>query len=134
MSYKYFFTVVLFLFLCLLFVKYQANGDEKDISLSSVIDLVESTYIIRQLIKENTLESVLEEHDPEQLALLLDNISPASMAFESEVLTTTIPLVAVCYCNNDDAGHALLVQQLENLALKYADEVKFVIVDAIRLF
>jgi hypothetical protein len=65
MSYKYFFTVVLFLFLCFLFVKYQANGDEKDISLSSVIDLVESTHIIRQLIKENTLESVLEEHDPE---------------------------------------------------------------------
>ena len=135
MYYKYFFSGILFIFFCLVLVKYHAlQSNQHEVSSSFVINLVESTHIIRTLISQNALGKVLEEHDPEQLSLLLDNVSPAAMAFESEVLSTTVPLVVVCYCSDEDLKNELFVSRLENLALTYDNKVKFVIVDVNQLF
>ena len=101
--------------------------------LSPLINLVDSTHIIRTLIAQNKIGDLLEDHDSEQLALLLDNKSPAQMAFEAEVLSSTIPLVAVYYFQESKESKEF-IKQLEDLAIKYDNQIKFVLVDAERLF
>src|ERR1700722_3571804 len=51
-----------------------------------VYDLNESTEVIMHLIKENELQKIMEDHDPEQLKTLLKNFSPSEMAVEAEAL------------------------------------------------
>ncbi len=106
---------------------------EAESNLSPLINLVDSTHIIRTLITQNKVGDLLEDHDSEQLALLLDNKSPVQMAFESEVLSSTIPLVAVYYFQKSQANDEF-IKYLENLAIKYDDQIKFVLVDVERLF
>ncbi len=55
------------------------------------------------------------------------------MAFESEVLSSTIPLVVVYYFQKSQANDEF-IKYLENLAIKYDDQIKFVLVDVERLF
>ena len=55
------------------------------------------------------------------------------MAFEAEVLTTTMPLVFVYYYE-ETAQEQAFIQQLEALAIEYDGRVKFVVVDADALF
>ena len=96
-------------------------------------NLVESTRIIRSLITQNKLGERLEDHSPEQLSVLLDNVSPAKLAIEVEVLSTTIPLVAVYYFDASQEKESF-IKQLEELAIKYEDHIKCVVVDAQQLF
>lgn len=98
-----------------------------------LVRMTESTTIIRELISTKQLEKVLEPHTVEQLEFLINNFSPAQLAFEAEVFTTTIPLVVVYYYE-DAADERIFIQQLEKLAVEYDDEVKFVIVDVDALF
>jgi Thioredoxin len=98
-----------------------------------LVRLTESTIIIRELISSKQLEKVLEPHTVEQAELLINNFSPAELAFEAEVFTTTIPLVIVYYCE-DTAQERAFIQQLAALALEYDDHVKFVVVDIDALF
>jgi thioredoxin-like negative regulator of GroEL len=98
-----------------------------------LINLVESTHIIRELIRKNQLNKILGEHNPEQLAILIDNFSPAKMTLETEVLSTTMPLVVVYYFNKNSESKDF-IKKLKNLSAKYDDQVKFVIVDSERLF
>ena len=100
---------------------------------SPLVDLVESTHIIRTLMCQNRLSAVLEAHDPEQLTLLLDNVSPAKMAFESEVLACTIPLIVVYYFKHDTRSQDY-IKQLAMLSAKYKDKIKFVVIDIEKLF
>ncbi|MFC1841927.1 thioredoxin family protein [Candidatus Dependentiae bacterium] len=106
------------------------EGDEK---ASAITNLVESTRIIRTLVSQNKLGDILEEHDPEKLSLLLDNVCPAKMAFESEVFSTTMPLVVVYYFKESPESRDF-IEQLESLAVKYDNHVKFAVVDVERLF
>jgi len=106
---------------------------EADSSASPLIDLVDSTHIIRMLISQNKISGLLEEHDSEQLDLLLDNKSPAQMAFEAEVLSSISPLVAVYYFQKHKDRDEC-IEQLEALAMQYEDQIKFVLVDVERLF
>ena len=110
-----------------------AEQDNLPTSSSPLINLVESTHIIRTLITKNKIGNLLEDHNPDQLALLLDNISPAKMAFESEVLSTTVPLVVVYYFKSSQESQKF-IKGLKNLAKKYDDQIKFVVVDVDRLF
>lgn len=103
-----------------------------ELNPSPLINLVESTHIIRALITQNKIGDLLEDHDPKQLALLLDNKSPAQMAFESEVFSSTIPLVVYYFQESQESDE--FINQLEDLAIKYEDQIKFVLVDAERLF
>ncbi len=109
------------------------KNNEKNKQSNVLIDLVASTKIIRSVIAQNKLNQLLEEHDPEQLNLLIDNFSPAQMAFESEVLSTTMPLVLVYYYR-EDVKEKEFIEKLEQLAIEYENNVKFVIVDAEKLF
>lgn len=98
-----------------------------------LVRLTESTTIIRELISTKSLGKVLEPHTVEQMELLINNFSPAQLAFEAEVFTTTTPLVIV-YCYEDTLHEQAFMQQLEALALEYEDKVKFVVVDIDALF
>ncbi|MFC1870694.1 thioredoxin family protein [Candidatus Dependentiae bacterium] len=106
---------------------------EMESNPSPLVNLVDSTHIIRKLIEKNKIGDLLEDHDPEQLTLLLDNTSPAQMAFESEVLSATAPIV-VTYYFHENKGSEDFIKQLEDLAIKYDDEMKFVLVNAEQLF
>jgi thioredoxin-like negative regulator of GroEL len=120
-------------FLLLLLPSCAGSHHESSQDHQVLVDLVESTHIIRTLINKNKLSDLLEEHDPEQLALLLDNFSPAQLAFEAEVNTSTVPAIVVYYFQDSPSEQALIAQ-LKSLALEYDDRVKFVIVDVEKLF
>lgn len=109
------------------------SSKQEAVSYKAVINLVESTAIIRTLLCQNKLSQLLEEHDPEQLDILINNFSPASMAFESEVLSTTVPLVCV-YFYQDSPQEQAFIKDLDALAAEYENKVKFVVVDAQKLF
>ncbi len=114
---------------------WHSDAEQNNLSTSSspLINLVESTHIIRTLITKNNIGDLLEDHNPEQLGLLLDNVSPAKMAFESEVFSTTVPLVVVCYFKESQESQKFF-KGLKNLAKKYGDQIKFVIADVDHLF
>jgi NAD(P)H-hydrate repair Nnr-like enzyme with NAD(P)H-hydrate dehydratase domain len=98
----------------------------------ATINLVNSTHLIRTLINQNKLDMILDECNPQELELLLDNFSPAEMAFEAEVLSTTVTLVIVYYFKHD-ARQEDFIEKLELLAQEYTD-VKFVLIDGDKLF
>lgn len=100
---------------------------------SPLINLTQSTRVIRTLITQDKIGELLEDHDPEQLSLLLDNISPAQMAFEAEVLSSTAPM-ALVYYYKESAESKQFIPQLEELAIAYENKIKCVIVDADQLF
>ncbi len=106
---------------------------ESESNSSPLVNLVDSTHIIRALITQNKIGDLLEDHDIEQLTLLLDNKSPAQMAFESEVLSSTVPLVAIYYFKESIESDEF-IKQLEDLAIRYEDQIKVVLVDVERLF
>jgi thioredoxin 1 len=102
-------------------------------SVQPLVRLTDSTHIIRELISTKNLGKVLEPHTTEQMELLINNFSPAQLAFEAEVFATTIPLVVVYYYENN-VHEQMFIQQLEKLAIEYDDKVKFVVVDIDALF
>jgi len=118
---------------CVSFVEKESCKDEKKDEGSLVVNLTESTHIIRTLITQNKLSDILEEHDPKKLSLLVDNVSPAKMAFESEVLSTTVPFVVVYYFKKNEESKRF-IEQLEKLAITYNYQVKFATVDIEQLF
>lgn len=101
---------------------------------TALVDLVTSTQIIRTLINNNQLDTILDAYDPAQLALLLNNFSPAQMAFETEIKSTTYPLVVIYYYQADNQSQIAYLQLLDQLAQKYRNQVKFVIIDSLQLF
>lgn len=116
-------------FACLLAILTTLAGCNKaplDIPETLVTDLQQSTTIIQMLIKDNHLASICEPgFDKAMLARLLKNYSPVHMAFESEVLRTTLPCIALFYDDNEQ--WPALRSELELIAQQYDDRVKFAI-------
>jgi len=98
------------------------------------IDLVESTSIIRELMRKNQLYKILEDHSQDELDILINNFSPATIAFEVEVLSTTTPLGVVCYASNSDQTQKKFISQFNEAALQYTTQAKFIMIDADRLY
>lgn len=96
-------------------------------------DLLNSTHIVRHLIKKNKVKKLLEDTDSEQLEILLNNFSPAEIAFESEVLSAQVPVILYFY-NPTDKNHNQLQALVENIATHYKDTIKVVIIDAQALY
>lgn len=119
--------------LMFLFILSSCSAKEPAENQNPLVNLVDSTQIIRTLLCQNKLGALLEDHDPEQFTILIDNVSPAQMAFESEVHGATVPLTLVYYFK-DDAQARSFIHELEALALEYDNKVKFVIIDADKLF
>ena len=124
--------IILIVSSCLLWYLH-AKQKKTDLSSNPLVNLVESTHIIRTLIINDKLESLLEDYDQEKLTLLLDNISPAKMAFEVEVLSTTIPYVIVYYFQKNEES-TTFIQNLKKLAITYDNAIKFVVINADKLF
>src|SRR5579871_5620120 len=89
-----YFLVLVLPFLSACSVPKSELGEE---STHPLVRLTDSITIIRELISAKKLEELLEPHTVEQRDLLINNFSPAQLAFEAEVFTTTIPLVVVYY-------------------------------------
>ena len=104
----------------------QSNDGEQEI----IYDLNDSTDIILALLKSDELSKILEDTDPEKLDMLIKNVSPALMAFESEVLACTLP-VLVCYYVGEQK------EQCKQWLLQLHEQhpnIKYVSVDVDKLF
>jgi thioredoxin 1 len=88
---------------------------------SLVYNFADSVKIIRNLLHSNALPKILDEHDPEKLDFLINNWSPAQMAFESEVLSCTLP-VLVCFYQKE----LNVIPFLEELANNYDGKLKII--------
>ncbi|HZW61920.1 MAG TPA: thioredoxin domain-containing protein [Candidatus Babeliales bacterium] len=99
---------------------------------SSLYNLEDSATIVLKLIQNDTLNTILEDADPDMVDLLIKNFSPVEIAFESEVLNCTLP-VLVYFFNPESAQQDEKLDLLEELAEQYDNQVKIVIVDATRL-
>lgn len=99
----------------------------------NLINLLDSVKIIRNIINQNKLSQLLEDHDPEQLEYLMNNFSPAQMALESEVFSTTIHLVVIYYYK-ESQKEIEFIKLLEKLANENINKVKFVTIEADKLF
>lgn len=127
MTKKIFFLSLLFLTSC------NSLTTGKNESFESLVDLSDSTKLIRVVVSQSKLDELLEQHDPEQLELLLNNFSPAQMAFEAEVLSTTVPLVVIYYFK-EGPQEKNFIKQLDKLAKNNEHKVKIVIIDSDKLF
>ncbi len=112
-------------------IKNDAPIEQPSPSDSFLIDLLESTHILRELIQTNKIGDLLENHDVEQLEALLNNMSPAQMAAEVEMIRTPMPVIA--YFFEPGIRHDHLLPELKDLAHTYDQKVKFVMIDGPKL-
>lgn len=77
------------------------QASEGEDRCSAVCDLNQSANIVIELMRTGDLGSIVEEHTPEQLDMLIKNFSPALMAFEAEVLSCTMPVLIYFYRTTD---------------------------------
>ncbi len=99
---------------------------------TALIDLLESTHIIREMIRTDRIGDLLENHDEEQLEVLLNNMSPAHMAVEVEMMRTPMPVIAYFFEPGIRHDHALLI--LKDMAKTYDEKVKCVMIEGPKLF
>ena len=95
----------------------QISNDEPAINFS------DSVKIVRELLKSDSLIKILDDAKPEQLDFLINNFSPAQIAFESEVLNCTDRVILYCYHLFSDQNILMRLPQ------KYPGH-KIVIIDA----
>lgn len=114
---------------CFSSVKQEEVNDERS-ELFPLVELTRSTQMMQELVQQNKLA---EFYDPEEWLLLRDNYSPARFAFDTEVFTETYPLAVVCFYKNLPDSKSYITQ-LKDLAMQYENQVKFVIIDADKLF
>lgn len=96
-----------------------------------IYDLDESTQIIMQLIKENSLKEILADKDPAEIDTLLKNFSPSEMAIEAEALNFNGIAALIFFKPNDEW------KKLRPLLVKIAETnpaIKFVQIDADKLY
>lgn len=99
---------------------------------SMIIDLVDSVDIIQTLIEKKQLAEILEDHNPNQLKLLLRNYSPAQLALISEVDNCPIPVLLYFYDPKKFPDQPL--KQLKDFVQQSPKEIKLVVVDLEKLF
>lgn len=90
---------------------------------NTVIDFADSVKIVRELLQSNSLNQILENPEPEQLDFLINNFSPAEIAFESEVLNCIDQVILYCHQSQYDQRIVTSLQQ------KYSHQ-KIIIIDA----
>ena len=113
-------------------VKNDIQKEESSVAGTPIIDLLESTHILRELIQTNKIGDLLENHDADQLETLLNNMSPAQMAVEVEMIRTPMPVLA--YFFESGIRHDHLLPEIKDLAHIYDQRVKFVMIDGPKLF
>lgn len=124
------YTFICSLLLCTLPACTQSDRQMHSDDTQIIYDLNDSTNIILQLITSGSLDNILEDVDSGKLDTLIKNVSPALMAFESEVLSCTLP-VLVYYCTDQEKNNAL--EWLKNLHNIYP-AIKYVLVDIEKLY
>jgi thioredoxin-like negative regulator of GroEL len=113
-------------------VKDVTQKEQSSVAGTPIIDLLDSTRILRELIQTNKIGDLLENHDDEQLEALLNNMSPAQMAVEVEMIRTPVPVIA--YFFEPGIRHDHLLPEIKDLAHVYDQKVKFVLIDGPKLF
>lgn len=82
-----------------------------------------SVKIINELLNSDSLSDILEDADPEKLDFLINNFSPAEIAFESEVLSCTMPVLLYVYKECSDAQLLAIIEE-------HYQTYKIVLIDA----
>lgn len=98
----------------------------------AVVDLYNSTKIIKELLHTKQLSKILEPSTPQELELLITNFSPAEMAFEAEVLNSE-QLSILFFTQKTDPLYQILHALFEQKAREFVS-IKFVEIDTELLF
>ena len=131
-KYAYFCAGLLFCIPACFSKEQQETVASQESSTHAWVDLVNSTRIIQKLIASNQLNTILDEHDPEELERLLHNVTPAQMALESEAINATVPaLVYYFELGKEDKN---VLAWLKDFAETHKEKFKIVLVDAHALF
>lgn len=99
---------------------------------NNVIDFADSVKIVRELLQSNSLAHILENPEPDQLDFLINNFSPAEIAFESEVLNCTETVILYCHQNRYDQNIVDTLQQKcphQKIVIIDADLFPFLVLD-----
>ncbi len=99
---------------------------------SYVYDLRTSTALIRSMIQQNNIIASSED-EHYKIELFLNNYSPAEIAFGSEVIQSTLPVI-LYFFDTYDKEHRTIVLDLERIAERYQDQIKIVLIDATYFF
>ena len=129
------FIILLFCTSCSMF-QYKQKEFSKNLVLSASesVDLSDSITVIKSLIHTKELYKVLlPQSTPQSIDLLIENFSPAEIAFEAEVLNQEL-LCAVIFFKPSDAQWQKLSSLVEKMAQEYKQVIKFVIINSEKLF
>jgi hypothetical protein len=107
--------------------------NQKKEEQTHIIDLVESTNIIRHLIAQNKLADVLEDTHDDDIQKFIANFSPAQMALEAEVLAWPQPVLVYFY-QSSVPEQVTNLEIIKNIAHHYEDVLKCVIIDGDYLY
>jgi hypothetical protein len=95
---------------------------------AALCNLDDATVHVIDLIYHHKLGTVLPDADSRHIDMLTKNVSPAEIAFEAEVLTCSTPVV-LYFFDNTIVDHVNTMNMLATFALRFANQVKFVIVN-----
>lgn len=98
----------------------------------TVIDLTLSTNLIRKAIEQNTLGELVQDASPQDITRFINNLSPAQLAFEAEILGKEIPGIIMFY--EDSASYAVLRSVFEQSAQQHKNQAIFATIDANELY
>lgn len=137
---KYLYTCIFFSFLLLTSVKALDNPTSKDNQpfcaceqKSQLFDLNESVEIILSLIQGDSFGLMLENADPKNIELILKNFSPAEIAFQAEVINSSLPTL-LFFSNENSQESKEMKTIIESAALSYNKRCKFIEVNSDKLF
>lgn len=123
---KYIFSFFIF---CLILVLASCGNKSIEIVEESLLcNFADSVKIIRTLIETKSVSKILEDSSKQDdIDFLINNLSPAEFAFESEVLNCTMPALVYFYENQIHDQNVL-----DEIAEKYKDRIKIVLIDAMQ--
>ncbi len=112
--------------------KKEISGLLQESPYEPMVDLTHKTRLIRFLMENGHTDFVFESHDAEEAEKLRDNLSPARLAFDMDVIDDEYPLVVACFYR-EQSQYKPFLTQLQELA-RQKEDIKFVLVDGDKLF
>ena len=98
-----------------------------------VHDLDKTTQTVLGFIQENSLATIIETIESEEIESLLKNYSPAQMVFQAEVYGSPLPTVILFYEKGEPFSEQA-VAVLQDLSIEFENRLKFIKINSNALF